>query len=705
MKKWDNLEIEVLIFKNILIRLRAVKLFYNRLYKLCILVFFIWSLPLHSVGQDSSASGWQITASDTSNYAGITLANGRIGLLANKEPFKVKSIILNNVFDKESERGVSRIMKGINFANMDMTIDGVKIDESTVTNWKQVLNMKEAALTTSFDFQEKAKISYTIYALRGMPYSGLIKVTIIPLKNIDIHVSGKILCPITYKEPVNTFENLVDLETEMPLLQTTAKGPFGKHTLATTASFIFKDKSPELTHNLTSPYYNELSFEKNLLKGQSYEFAWAGAAGSTQDFNDPLSETARMVLFIMQGNEDAVIQKHKQLWEELWQGDIEIKGDIQSQLDVRLALYHLYSFSRANTNLSISPMGLSSQGYNGHVFWDTELWMYPPLLILNQDIALSLLNYRFDRLEKAKQKASLFGYSGAMFPWESDDTGEEACPVWALTGTFEHHITADVAIAYWNYYKCYNDKKWLEEKGYPLLKEVADFWVSRSVKNDDESYSIHNVVGANEFAQNIDDNAFTNGSALRALEYASLAAKELNMFPNPDWEKVAKNMKFHYFPSGVTMENSVYKGEIIKQADVNLLAYPLEIITNKDQIIRDLEYYEPKISPEGPAMGLSVFSILYARLGDENKAFDLFKKSYYPNKRPPFGALSEAANSNNPYFATGAGGMLQAVLFGFGGLRISDQGIIQENPCLPKAWESLTIKGVGLEKKSFYITH
>jgi len=92
-------------------------------------------------------------------------------------------------------------------------------------------------------------------------------------------------------------------------------------------------------------------------------------------------------------------------------------------------------------------MGLSVQvPYNGHIFWDSELWMFPPLLMFNQDIARSLVNYRFNRLDAAKRKAKTYGYKGAMFPWESDDTGEESTPPFALTGTFEHHITADIAM-------------------------------------------------------------------------------------------------------------------------------------------------------------------------------------------------------------------------------------------------------------------
>ena len=120
-------------------------------------------------------------------------------------------------------------------------------------------------------------------------------------------------------------------------------------------------------------------------------------------------------------------------------------------------------------------------------------------------------------------------------------------------------------------------------------------------------------------------------------------------------------------------------------------------------MLKDLKYYEPRIAEEGPAMGKSVFAVIYARLGDAENAFRLFKESYEPNKKPPFGALSEAATSNNPYFVTGAGGMLQTVLFGFGGLHLTNEGIIQKNPILPKKWKSLTITGVGTEMKTYLV--
>ena len=670
-------------------------------------VAFLFLFNIVGIAQED---GWKISSGKVDKYTGIVSANGRIGILPEDRPFQTKSVILNNVYDKESPLGVSKILLGMNFANLNMEIDGELISEENIRDFQQTLDMKKAAFTTSFNFKNKAKITYTIYTLRNVQYTGYMDVKVIPTKSISVKATGVISTPEEYQNPVSTFRVLKDLETTMPILQTVAKSRLGKHTVGTSATFIWhainstrENQRPELTHEKISDYDNRLSFEKDLKKGEIFEFAWTGAECSTQDFEDPQSESERFVIFNLLTLRKDLLGQHFKLWEDLWEGDIIIEGNLQDQLDVRLALYHLYAFSRGDSDLSIAPMGLSSQNYNGHIFWDTELWMFPPLLLLNQDIARSLVNYRSDRLGKAKEKAINFGYKGAMFPWESDDTGEEATPAWALTGTFEHHITADVAIAFWNYYRVTQDKKWLQARGYPLMKEVADYWVSRTTKNEDGSYSIKNVVGANEFAPNVDDNAFTNGSAITALDYAILAAAEVGATVPITWKEVASNMRILKFANGTTKEHATYEGERIKQADVNLLTYPLNVVDDKATILKDLKYYEPKLAEEGPAMGQSVFSVIYARLGNAKEAYRLFKRSFEPNKRPPFGALAEAATSDNPYFATGAGGMLQAVLFGFGGLDITEEGIVQKNPILPKEWKSLTITGVGTENKAYKV--
>ena len=177
----------------------------------------------------------------------------------------------------------------------------------------------------------------------------------------------------------------------------------------------------------------------------------------------------------------------------------------------------------------------------------------------------------------------------------------------------------------------------------------------------------------------------------------------LGYTPDPDSAHVADNIPILKFPDGTTRENRTYDGVMIKQADVNLLAYPLGFYTDEAQIRKDLDYYEPRMSPEGPAMGFAILAILRSMLGEPEKAAAIFSSSYKPNEVPPFGVISETRGGTNPYFATGAGGMLQAVLAGFGGLQISDEGITQRKTVLPKGWGAMKITGVGKDGKTFTV--
>ena len=348
-------------------------------------------------------------------------------------------------------------------------------------------------------------------------------------------------------------------------------------------------------------------------------------------------------------------------------------------------------------------MGLSGLGYNGHAFWDTELWMYPAVLVMHPEIAKSMIDYRFERLEAAKRNAFGKGFKGAMFPWESAASGVEETPVWALSGPFEHHITACVGIAAWNYYCVTQDKTWLRERGWPLLSATADFWASRVERNGPGRYDINNVVAADEWAENVNNNAFTNAAAKANLRYATEAAKLLGIPANADWMHVANNIPILKFEDGVTKEHDAYKGEKIKQADVNLLAYPLHEVSNVNDIRKDLEYYEPRVGA-GPAMTHAIFTILYSRLGDGEKAFRAFQNGYKPNQLPPFGVIAEVAGGNNPYFATGAGGLVQAVLNGFGGLEITPKGLIQVKSKLPPGWKLLKITGAGINNGTYTVS-
>lgn len=663
--------------------------------------FCIIALP--AIAQDP----WKITANqiDPSKYYGITAANGMIGIVSSPQPFRVKDVVLAGAYDQYGRGRVSNFIPSFNLLNMRFEVDGRGIDAGSISGMVQEMDMRNAAFTTRFTVGDKAEISYSYYALRHLPYSVLMDITVKAKKDISMNAASVMEAPDLLKDVQNYYNEIDRPHVVMSLLTSTAKSPTGKMLMCASNSFLFEEshgQEPRVIHEMWDNNMHLMKFGKKLKAGETYRFSIAGSSITSGHHADPLNEAERLTIFAKLEGRDRLLQRHTAAWNELWKSDIQIEGDAQAQQDIHSMLYHLYSFTREGTALSPSPMGLSGLGYNGHVFWDTELWMYPALLVMQPQMAKSMVEYRFQRLEAAKRNAFSKGYKGAMFPWESAETGVEETPVWALSGPFEQHITACVAIAAWNYFAVTQDKQWLAEKGWPLLKETADFWASRVERKEPGKYEINNVVAADEWAENVDNNAFTNAAAKTNLQLAARAAEVLGQKANADWALVAANIPVLQFADGTTKEHATYNGEGIKQADVNLLSYPLKEVTDPKRIKQDLDYYSKRVPNEGtPAMTQGVFALLYARLGDAEKARFWLDDAYLPNLLPPFRVIAETKGGTNPYFATGAGGILQAVLMGFGGLEITPSGIQQIKSTLPKGWKKLTITGVGVERKTF----
>lgn len=670
---------------------------------------FLFIFLFASFSYANAQDPWKITAKqiDPSNYYGITVANGMIGIVSAPEPFKVKEVVLAGAYDLYGRGRVSNFLKSFNLLNMRLEIDGRSIGKAEAKNMVQELDMKNAAFTTSFEYDDKATIEYTYYSLRQLPYTVLMDITVKAKKDINLGSASVMEAPDALKDVQNFYNEIDRPHVVISLLTSQAKSPTGKLLMCASNSFLFSEAhghEPRVIHEMWDNNMHLMKFNRKIKAGETYRYSIVGSSITSAHHDDPLNEAERLTIYAKLEGRERLLQFHQKAWQDIWKSDIQIEGDAQAQQDIRSMLYHLYSFTREGTALSPSPMGLSGLGYNGHVFWDTELWMFPAVLVLQPEMAKSMIEYRFQRLEAAKRNAFSKGFKGAMYPWESAATGVEETPVWALSGPFEHHITACVAIATWNYYCVSQDKNWLREKGWPLLSATADFWVSRVERNGPGKFDINNVVAADEWAENVDNNAFTNAAAKANLQFATEAAKLLGISPDPDWAIVAGNIPILKMENGVTREHASYAGEGIKQADVNLLAYPLKEIIDPSAIRKDLEYYETRVPNEGtPAMTQAVFTTLYARLGDREKALHWFKDAYLPNLNPPFRVIAETKGGTNPYFSTGAGGVVQSVLMGFGGLEITNKGIIQIKSVLPKNWKSLTITGVGKEKKTFRV--
>ncbi|MEP6648000.1 MAG: glycoside hydrolase family 65 protein, partial [Saprospiraceae bacterium] len=600
---------------------------------------------------------------------------------------------------------------------------GKRVERKNITQFQQTLDMRLAELVTTFVAENKVSVKHRMMSLRHLPYTALNVVEITALQDVEITPMSVIEAPVYLQDIRNYYAEIDSSNAFIPLMTSVAKSPTGQYEIAASDSFIFDEphgSDPAIIHEDRDYTMHLMKFRKALKKGESYRFAVVASVISSAQHPDPHNEAERLTIFAALQKTDRLLKFHHDAWQKLWDtGNIFVEGDPSTERDIRFALYHLYSCAPAGIPPSLSSMGFPGLGYNGLGCWVTELWMYPPLLILQPDIAKSLLEYRFQRLEAAISNASEHGYKGAMFPLESATDGTEDTSVWALEGPFHHHITGCVEWAFWKYFQVTRDTIWLREKGWPVLQGAAEFWASRVQRNGPGHYDIINVPGANECLENIDNNAFTNGMAITILRYANQAAKVLGYEENADWKEVAENIPILKFPDGTTKENATYEGTMIKQADAVLLSYPLEIISDPAGIQRDLNYYTPRNSPDGLAVASTISSILFNRLGKVKEAAEFFTKSYKPYEVPPFGVISEIAGGTNPYFATVTGGMLQAVLAGFMGLTITDQGIEQKvSPLrekgrvsfegqetifvtLPKGWRTFKIAGVGVDDKTY----
>jgi len=662
-----------------------------------------------------ASDGWNISVSelDANNYYGVTLGNGQLGLVTSPNPLKVSRIVLGGVYDIYGRGRVSNFIQGINMLDVDLKIDGEPVTFGAVSDYSQNLDMFDGLFSGRFDYSDKASVVYTYTALRHLPYSCILKVTIEPRKDICLNVENTIRVHESLRNPSEYFTTVKNGMDSYNVMTTTAYTPTCKLELGA-SSVLLLDASydlPAISHLSTKGVgMHSQMFDIKLKAGKPYSFFVLGATVSSEMNADVRNELERLAYFMAVEGADRLLDKHCRTWNRLWNSDIEIFGDVDSQRDVHNMLFHIYGSLRENSRWSVSPMGLSGFGYNGHVFWDAETWVFPVVLLLHPEMAKSMLDYRYDRLDAAKYNAYLHGYRGAKYPWESSSSGFEEIPAHNLYGNFEDHITADVAIAAWQYYQVTQDRLWLKEKGFPMIKECADFGVSR-VDYDGNCFSLINVIGADEWnvnqrgGKNVDNNAYTIGAVKTNLTIAIRAATLLGEPVDSMWGKVADGLKLPTFPNRIIKVHQTYAdGMKTKQADVSLLSYPLNIVKDSCAIRSNLEYYISTVPRKNtPAMSKSVYSVLYSYLGDWRNAWAYFEDSYEPNMLPPFGVIAEFDGGTNPYFITGAGGALQAVMMGFGGLRITDDGVKIENPSVPPCWTGLTLKGIGAQKRTFKI--
>jgi alpha,alpha-trehalose phosphorylase len=421
---------------------------------------------------------------------------------------------------------------------------------------------------------------------------------------------------------------------------------------------------------------------------------------------------------------NVLLQQQKEYLTRFWQNtDVEIKGDDSLQEGIRFNLFHLLQSAGRDRYSNIAAKGLSGEGYEGHYFWDTEIYMFPVLLMTNSDLARQLLLYRYSILDHARLRAKEMGHSqGALFPWRTISGSE--CSSFFPAGTAQYHISADIAYSYIQFYMVTQDDQFMQDYGAEVLFETARLWLEVGHFQDGK-FRIDAVTGPDEYTCIVNNNYYTNAMAKHNLTWAVKVYEHFMLSTNgsfqtlrqridlkeeeiKQWVKAAECMYLPYDqsrdinPQDDTflqkavwdIENTpkgnfplllhyhpltLYRYQVCKQADTVLAHFLLED-EQDDQVIKNSYDYYEKVTTHDSSLSFCIFSIMASKVGYHEKAYNYFAETVRLDLDNTHGNTKDGLHMAN------MGGTWLSMVFGFAQLRIKEDGISFE-PHLPKQWE------------------
>jgi trehalose/maltose hydrolase-like predicted phosphorylase len=550
------------------------------------------------------------------------------------------------------------------------------LTSGTTTGWKQSLDLHTGIVTTSARWTAPdghvTALRYQVLTDRARPHVGLVQLTLTPQWSGTATVTDTIDgTPATLSTQVakgwatDVNRDWVTVQAQGTRVQAAISSQLQTSTnIIATVSQTAQSTDQSVGQELDFP----------VTAGVSYTITKYVGVDSSQDTPDPTTAAQTQASSAAATGIAQLLRDNAAAWAALWNGRIDITGNKVLATDVNASEFYLWSSTAAGINWSVSPAGLSSNGYNGHIFWDAETWMFPSLLAQHQSLAAGMNAYRFDRLHAAQQHAAATGYLGARYPWESALDGTEQIPPPASVnseGLYEQHITADIALAQWQYYLATGDTRWLATRGWPVLSQAAAFWASRVTATPDGRYHINHVTGPDEENPNVSDEVYTNVAAKTTLQEAGAAAKVLRLRAPALWARIAARIVVPVDRTrDIHPEFAGYGGQLVKQADVTLLQYPWALPMSSRLATADINYYVPRTDPTGPSMSDAVNSIDASALGTGGcSSYVYTQRSYQPFIRDVFSQFSETRTGGAFTFMTGIGGFLQEFLYGYSGLR------------------------------------
>lgn len=692
--------------------------------------------------------------------------NGYMGMrCATEESYagQVRNLFVAGTFNKFDENEVTELPNAADVAALQIWIDGEQfsLEKGRCEQYQRVLNLKTGEVTRSFrwtnaqgktfDFRFRRFVSLAERHL--MAFAVEIKAHSEAVISVQSGIDGQ----VTNSGAQHFHEGekrIFDRQYLQMLQQTTQSKITFVHNLthvaevegapeAITSRFAMDRRKVYMTYGVELATGQTLKLEKIATIYTDRDNDMAG-----KSVDDIRAGSVEALKGAAERGYEALLTDSAEVWAEFWkQTDITLKTSNDfDQLAIRFAMYHLRVMTPAHdSRMGVGAKGLSGEGYKGHSFWDTEIFILPYFSYTFPDVARSLLEYRYNTLNGAHKKAAENGYKGAMYPWESAwmDDGE-VTPVWGAadivtgqstkiwSGFIEQHITSDVAFGVWQYYQLTGDEAFMERCGYEILLDTGIFWASRLEWNEQKQrYHINEVVGPDEYKEHVDNDAFTNHTAYWCIENAIQYAQQLKeekpavyarlneklslddeipvleerllklYLPQPNAENVipqddtylskpiidlGKYKKQEHVGSIFLDYNleQVNGIQVSKQASVVMLMYLLEHKFSQEVKKANYDYYEPKTLHDS-SLSLSTHAVLANDLGDTRLAYDLFRRASEIDLGP------NMKTSDHGIHAASLGGIWQIVVCGFGGVRLVG-GHLRIHPRLPQEIEKIQFR-------------
>ena len=462
------------------------------------------------------------------------------------------------------------------------------------------------------------------------------------------------------------------------------------------------------------------------------------ATGREVPNEEVAAETEKRLKEYLQTGFEEELQAHMAAYAAMWKrADIVLEGDSKLQKAVRFNIFQLMSTpSQNDSRTNIGARLLHGEEYGGHAFWDTELFMLPFFDYVFPETARKLVDYRYHMLDAARKNAKKNGYSGAQYPWESADTGEEECPTWTTeadgssercyVADYEHHVTADIAYGAVHYYELTKDEDFLRREGLEILCETARFWSSRLEYSAERNcYEICGVTGPDEWHEHVNNNVYTNYLARwnmrKAIELLNqqpdevrtplmkkigLTEQELKQWVSRAEKILLPDMTgiIEQYEGFFTLEDAVIdqwdqnnmpmwpeklknvpreQRCILKQADVVMLLYLMEHDFPYDVQKKNFSYYEQRTLHRS-SLSPSVHCLMGLRVGESRHAYEYLCRSAYVD------IDNNQRNTKEGIHAASTGGTWQCITLGFCGMSTTADGELTFAPKLPDCWSKVS---------------